>query len=256
MGSQVKLNRLVALKMIRSGEFANEEQIKRFYAEAEAAAKLDHPGIVPVYEVGEQNGQHFFSMAFIEGESLHDRVTHQGPLSPTEAASLTRAIAEAVQFAHDEGIVHRDIKPQNVLLDASGKPRVTDFGLAKQLHSDSDLTAAGQVMGTPSYMPPEQAAGKLDEIGVASDVYSLGAMLYYLVTGRPPFQSASVVETIRQVLDAEPVSPRTLNQSPPQCCAGDTLPALSPNSEWRHLLELYRTAIYPDALSPSQKHAI
>jgi serine/threonine protein kinase len=152
---------------------------------------------VPVYEVGEANGQHFYSMAFVEGQSLHAKVKEEGPLDAKEAASLAKTIGEAVQFAHDKGIVHRDIKPQNILLDENGQPRVTDFGLAKHVHRGSDLTAAGQIMGTPSYMAPEQAAGSIEDIGPASDVYSLGATLYFLLTGRPPFQAASTVETIR-----------------------------------------------------------
>ena len=182
---QAKLNRLVALKMIRSGELADDEQVTRFYAEAEAAAKLDHPGIVPVYEVGEANGQHYFSMALVVGINLNEQVRKEGPLPPKEAARLLKQVVEAVEYAHSKGIIHRDIKPQNILLDEAGQPRLTDFGLAKQVMDRSDLTATGQVMGTPSYMPPEQAAGKLDEIGPASDVYSLGATLYFLLTGRP-----------------------------------------------------------------------
>ena len=211
---QTKLNRLVALKMIKAGELAGEEQVERFYAEAKAAAKLDHPGIVPVYEVGSQNGQHFFSMAIIEGSSLSDKVKSEGPLPPKKAAEIMKAVAEAVQFGHDKGIVHRDIKPQNILLDESGSPRVTDFGLAK--HADSEMTLAGQVMGTPSYMPPEQAEGKQNQIGPVADVYSLGATLYFLLTGRPPFQAASTTETLRQVIENEPVSPTRLNSTIPR----------------------------------------
>ena len=212
---QAKLNRLVALKMIRSGELADDEQVKRFYSEAEAAARLDHPGIVPVYEVGEANGQHFFSMALVIGTSLNDRVKDDGPLPPKEAARLLKSVVEAVEYAHGKGIIHRDIKPQNILLDEAGQPRLTDFGLAKQATSQSDLTVTGQVMGTPSYMPPEQASGKIDEIGPASDVYSLGATLYFVLTGRPPFQTATPAETIQQVLDTEPVALRRLNPAIP-----------------------------------------
>jgi formylglycine-generating enzyme required for sulfatase activity/tRNA A-37 threonylcarbamoyl transferase component Bud32 len=213
---QNKLNRLVALKMIRSGELADAEQVKRFYAEAEAAAKLDHAGIVPIFEVGEADGQHFYSMAFVAGRSLNDCVKQDGPLPPRRAAELVRSVAGAVQFAHDKGIVHRDIKPQNVLLDEREQPRVTDFGLAKQVHTSSDLTIEGQVMGTPSYMPPEQAKGAVQVIGPASDVYSLGATLYFLLTGRPPFQTASAAETVRQVIEVEPVPPRRLNAAVPR----------------------------------------
>jgi tetratricopeptide (TPR) repeat protein/tRNA A-37 threonylcarbamoyl transferase component Bud32 len=207
---QRKLNRVVALKMILAGQLASPADVQRFYCEAEAAAQLDHPGIVPVYEVGEQQGQHFFSMGYVEGGSLAGRVK-DGPLPPREAAALVRKIAEAVAYAHGHGIIHRDLKPANVLLDHDGQPRVTDFGLAKRLTGDSQLTGTGQVMGTPSYMPPEQAQGRIQDIGPASDVYSLGAILYCLLTGRPPFQAASVMETLRHVLEREPVAPRQLN---------------------------------------------
>lgn len=207
---QVSLNRTVALKMILAGQLASEEDVHRFHAEAEAAANLDHPGIVPIHEVGEHEGQHYFSMGFVEGESLAAKIT-DGPLNADEAARLVKAVAEAVQYAHDHGVIHRDLKPANVLLDANGQPRVTDFGLAKQVSGDSNLTDTGQVLGTPSYMPPEQAAGKLDQIGPTADVYSLGAILYTLITGRPPFQAASPVDTLLQVLDQEPVPPRLLN---------------------------------------------
>jgi tRNA A-37 threonylcarbamoyl transferase component Bud32 len=172
---QHRLNRLVALKMIRSGELSDAAQVKRFYSEAKAAAQLDHPGIVPVYDVGLFNGQHFYSMAFIAGRSLNESVKQEGPLAPKRAAQLMKLIAEAVQFAHDKGVVHRDIKPQNVLLDENAQPRVADFGLAKFVETPSELTASGQVLGTPSYMPPEQAKGALAVMGAASDVYALGA---------------------------------------------------------------------------------
>ena len=157
---QVKLNRVVALKMILAGQLAGEEDVKRFHAEAEAAANLDHPGIVPIYEVGEYEGQHYFSMGYVEGQSLAAKVAN-GPLPPREAAELVQQVAEAVQFAHEKGVIHRDLKPANVLLDANGNPRVTDFGLAKRVADDSGLTGTGQILGTPSYMPPEQAASKL-----------------------------------------------------------------------------------------------
>ena len=213
---QVRLNRFVALKRILAGEFPDEEQIKRFYAEAEAAGKLDHPGIVPVHEVGFANGQHFYSMAFIDGRSLNDLVKTDGPLQPRLASQLIKATAEAIQYAHEKGIVHRDIKPANILLDAEQQPRVTDFGLAKRIHVASDLTATGQVVGTPTYMSPEQARGKSEQVGCESDVYSLGATLYYLLIGRPPFQSTSQAETLRQVVETEPTPPRRLDPSIPR----------------------------------------
>lgn len=207
---QKKLHRVVALKMILTGDLASGEEVRRFYQEAEAAAQLDHPGIVPVFEVGEIGGQHFFSMGFVEGGSLATRIA-KGPLPPREAAELIRQVAEAVGYAHQKGIIHRDLKPGNILLDKEGHPKVTDFGLAKQVKGASQMTMAGQIMGTPSYMPPEQAAGKTDEVGPAADIYSTGAVLYCLLTGHPPFQAAHAVDTLRQVLHEEPVSPRQLN---------------------------------------------
>jgi serine/threonine protein kinase len=207
---QTKVNRVVALKMILSGQLASEEEVRRFRSEAEAAALLDHPNIVPVFDVGECDGRHYFSMGYIDGQSLAERLK-VGPLSPTDAAALMVPISDAVACAHDNGVIHRDLKPSNVLIDSNGAPRVTDFGLARQMESASNLTATGQVMGTPSYMPPEQAAAETDRIDARSDVYSLGAILYTLVTGRPPFQAAHIVETLRQVIDEEPVEPRILN---------------------------------------------
>ena len=147
--------------MILAGQLASEADVRRFHLEAEAAANLDHPGIVPIYEVGQHEGQHYFSMGFVEGQSLAETVA-AGPLPPREAAELVRQVAEAVQYAHEHGVIHRDLKPANVLLDRDGQPRITDFGLAKTIRDDRGLTATGQVMGTPSYMPPEQAAGRTD----------------------------------------------------------------------------------------------
>ncbi len=212
---QNKLNRIVALKMILAGQFASEEDVQRFYTEAAAAALLDHPGIVPVYEVGEHQGQHFFSMGFVEGTSLAARIT-SGPLPPREAAGFLKLISEAIAYAHSKGVIHRDLKPANVLLDKQGTPKVTDFGLAKNMESESGLTRTGSVMGTPSYMPPEQAGGKNDQVGPRSDVYSLGAMLYCLLTGRPPFQAANPLDTLLQVMTTEPVPPRQLNPQVPK----------------------------------------
>ena len=161
---QVSLNRPVALKMILAGQLANETDVKRFYTEAEAAANLDHPGIVPIFEVGQHEGQHYFSMGFVEGQSLSQRLA-DGPLPAREAAELMRRVAEAIEYAHQRGVIHRDLKPANILLDQNGNPRVTDFGLAKKVQGDSGLTGSGQIMGTPSYMPPEQAGGKRGEVG-------------------------------------------------------------------------------------------
>lgn len=212
---QKKLNRIVAVKMILSGQFADQQEIDRFYVEAEAAAKLRHPNIVAVHEIGEWQGQHFFSMDYIDGKSLGDLVRDQ-PLPPRQAADYVRRVAETVQFAHEQGILHRDLKPSNVLVDRRGEPYVTDFGLAKQMSGQSQLTVSGAIVGTPSYMPPEQASGRADQVGPHSDIYSLGAILYELLTGRPPFRAATPFETIRQVLQNEPVSPRLINSSVPK----------------------------------------
>eukprot|EP00913_Durusdinium_trenchii_P035335 g33065.t1 len=280
---QISLNRIVALKMIRSGEFAGEHEIRRFKVEAEAAARLDHPHIVPIFEVGEQARQHYFSMSYIEGGTLSTLLSH-GPLQPRMAAELVGKVAGAVQYAHERGIIHRDLKPGNILLQndapadvpsatstvleptetvdisksksateaesatddaevadsasnestqtnartqrssfgadeatqdvssgATWIPKVADFGLAKRTEPGSEMTTHGRAIGTPEYMPPEQAQGRIDDIGPQSDVYSLGAVLYCAVTGRPPFRAATPIETMRQLCENEPISPRKLN---------------------------------------------
>jgi WD40 repeat protein len=212
LARQISLNRPVALKMILAGQLADEIDVRRFYTEAEAAANLDHPGIVPIYEVGRHDGQHYFSMGFVEGQSLAQRLA-DGPLPPREAAAQMIQVAEAIEYAHSRGVIHRDLKPGNILLDRKGRPQVTDFGLAKKLQSDSGLTGSGQIMGTPSYMPPEQAGGHRGAVGPTADVYALGATLYALLTGRPPFQAATAMETVLQVLGDEPVPLRRLNPS-------------------------------------------
>jgi serine/threonine protein kinase/tetratricopeptide (TPR) repeat protein len=212
---QKTLNRIVAIKMILAGQFADQSDIDRFYAEAEAAAALSHPNIVAIHEIGEINGQHFFSMEFIEGKSLSGLI-QENPVPPRRAAELTKIITETMEFAHEKGVVHRDLKPANVLLDKRQRPLITDFGLAKQVSNTSQLTMAGSIVGTPSYMPPEQAAGKIEEVGSWSDLYSIGAILYELLTGRPPFRAATPFETIRQVLETEPPSPRLLNPNVPK----------------------------------------
>jgi serine/threonine-protein kinase len=205
---QKKLNRIVALKMILSGQFASASEVQRFYTEAEAAANLQHPGIIPIYEIGQHDGKHFFSMAFIAGKSLADR---REPMPPREAAEITMQVADAIAHAHQHNVIHRDLKPANILVDSDGKPKVTDFGLAKKTHLADGLTATGQILGTPSFMPPEQATGQTDEVGPAADIYSLGAVLYALLTGRPPFQAANVMDTLKQVIEIDPVPPRRLN---------------------------------------------
>ncbi len=207
---QSRLDRIVALKMILSGQLASSADVARFYSEAQAAANLEHSGIVPIYEVGHYGGQHYFSMAYIEGESLAARLA-RGPLPEREAARLVQQLCQAVEYAHQRGVIHRDIKPANVLIDADGRPRITDFGLAKQAGGDNGLTATGQVLGTPSFMPPEQASGNLAGVGKAADIYALGAVLYAAVTGRPPFQAPSPVETLLQVRELDPPPPRVLN---------------------------------------------
>ncbi len=208
------LGRIAALKLIKAGDIADAEDVQRFHAEASAAALLDHPNIVPIYEAGQHDGHHFFSMAFVEGQSLAKQLA-TGPLPPRTATELVLNVARAIAYAHGRGVVHRDLKPGNILLDRNGEPRVTDFGLAKRLSTEAEgLTVTGQVLGTPSYMPPEQAAGKTD-VGPLADVYSLGAVLYALLTGRPPFLSATVMDMLLAVLNEEPIAPRKLNRSVP-----------------------------------------
>lgn len=211
---QVSLNRPVALKMILAGQFASEAELKRFRTEAEAAANLQHPNIVAIHEIGEHNGQHYFSMDYVEGKNLAELTAGQ-PMQPLRAAGYVKTIAEAIHFAHQRGTLHRDLKPQNVLIDAADRPRITDFGLAKQTQRESSLTQTGVVMGSPSYMPPEQATGRHDQVGPHSDVYSLGAILYELLTGRPPFHAESAMATMMKVVEQEPDSPRTLNPDVP-----------------------------------------
>jgi hypothetical protein len=206
---QVSLQRIVALKMILAGQLASEDEVRRFHAEAEAAANLDHPGIVPIHEVGEHEGQHYFSMKYVEGQSLTQRLA-RGPVSNREAAELLRDCATAVQYAHEHGVIHRDLKPGNILLDGQGRPSITDFGLAKRLDRGPGPTVTGQIVGTPEYMAPEQAAGANKTIGPAADVYALGAVLYTLLTGRPPFQGEQVMDTLLKVIEQDPVPPSRL----------------------------------------------
>ena len=212
---QVSLDRIVALKMILAGQLASPADVQRFHAEAKAAANLKHPNIVAIHEVGQHEGQHFFSMDYVAGRSLAELV-RANPLPAARAARYVQTVAEAIEHAHQQGTLHRDLKPSNVLIDEADRPHVTDFGLAKQIKAESGLTVTGQILGTPSYMPPEQAAGRTAEVGPASDVYSLGALLYDLLTGRPPFRAESVFDTIVQVVNTEPVPPRLLNPSVPR----------------------------------------
>ncbi len=212
---QRSLGRIVAVKVMSSGEFASAEGIRRFQAEAEATARLRHPGIVSIHEVGCHEGIRYFSMEFVEGRNLARELDGK-PLRPGAAADLLRKVAEAVQHAHDHGILHRDLKPSNILIDPDDQPRVTDFGLARDLTEHSDLTLTGQVLGTPGYLPPEQADPRCGAVTQASDVYSLGAVLYFMLTARAPFAAGSLQETLRQVLSEEPVSPRMLNPEVPR----------------------------------------
>ncbi len=207
---QVSLDRMVALKMLLRGGMATADDVARFRAEAEAVARIDHPNIVPIYEVGELDGQPFFSMKFVAGTTLAARLA-EGPLAAREAAALLAPICRAVHFAHQQGVLHRDLKPSNILIDLEGRPHVSDFGLAKRIAGDGTLTNTGAILGTPSYMAPEQAAGNRGEIGPASDVYSLGTILYAMLTGRPPFQAASPVDTVLLVLEQDPLPPRLVN---------------------------------------------
>jgi serine/threonine-protein kinase len=207
---QSGLERSVALKAIRAGAMASRADVTRFRVEAQSAAKLEHPGIVPVYDVGEDDGQPYFTMQLIEGTTLSARLA-DGPMSASEVVKLLAPVARAIDFAHQGGVLHRDLKPANILIDEDGHPFVADFGLAKRLEADESLTQSGAVLGTPSYMAPEQAAGSRGEVSAVTDVYALGAVLYHALTGRPPFQSPSPIETILQVLEQDPLPPRLLN---------------------------------------------
>lgn len=207
---QLSLKRMVALKLIRTGELANESEVARFHAEAKAAAHMDHPNIVPIYAVGAHEGRQYFSMKLMEGGSLAERVSDfKSPLSDREISALLATVARAVHYAHQRGFLHRDLKPGNILLDAQGRPHVTDFGLAKPIEGDLSLTLSGAIMGSPSYVAPEQAAGA-KQLTTAADVYSLGAILYQLLTGCPPFTGATVMETLHKVIHEEPERPSVI----------------------------------------------
>jgi serine/threonine protein kinase len=208
---QKSLNRTVALKVPSLGQWASKAHVKRFRREAEAAASLDHPSIVPIYEVGERDGSCYFSMQFIEGGQL-DEVVRRTPMSIRQAAELITKVARTVHYAHEHGILHRDIKPGNILLDKNGEPHLTDFGLARLLDTQSSVSRTIDVLGTPSYMAPEQAAGEHAKISKATDVYGLGAVLYQLLTGHPPFAGGTSYQTIRLLLDTEPRQPRFWNR--------------------------------------------
>ena len=212
---QVSLNRIVALKMILAGDFSSPAMVERFQTEAEAAARLEHPNIVPIFEIGRHEGHHYFSMRFLEGGTLTQALAGK-KFESRRAAELMVKVARAVHHAHQRGILHRDLKPGNILLDAAGEPHVADFGLAKLLEHDSALTQSATVLGTPSYMAPEQAEGHTKEATTAVDIYSLGAIFYELLTGRPPFTGASPLDVLMQVREREPASPQALNPDLPR----------------------------------------
>lgn len=221
---QLRLDRVVALKMILRGDLASTRDLARFRQEAEAAAGIEHPNIVPIYDMGEIDGRPYFSMQFIEGTTLSKRLA-AGPLAPREAAEILLSVARAIAEAHRQGVLHRDLKPANILIDTQGQPHVTDFGLAKRTQGLSPLTDSGLLVGTPSYMAPEQALGERGEtsrspvaqghgprVGPAADVYSLGAILYEMLAGRPPFQAASAFDTVMMLLEHEPPPARMFNR--------------------------------------------
>ncbi len=212
---QVSLDRWVAVKLLLAGPLASPEAVERFQVEATAAGVVQHPGIVAIHDVGVEEGQHYLVMDYVAGASLA-KILAGGPLSPRRAARYVQAVAEAVQAAHEHGVLHRDLKPSNVLVDAADQPHVTDFGVAKRLGTDSSLTLSGEVVGSPGYLSPEQADAAKGPVGRTSDVYSLGAMLFHLLTGRPPFVGENAAEVIRQVVEHEAVSPRLLNPAVPR----------------------------------------
>ena len=214
-GRQVSLNRPVALKVLRAGVLASDDELRRFQNEAEAVALLDHPGIVPIYEIGEDDGQKYFSMKLVRGGSLAERLATYKD-DPKAASSLLAEVAEAVHHAHVRGILHRDLKPANILIDTEGHGQITDFGLAKRVEADAEMTASGAILGTPAYMAPEQATGRRGTITTATDVYGLGSVLYALLTGQAPFAGDSVVDTLTMVKEQPPAPPRKLNAKVPR----------------------------------------
>ncbi len=210
LARQVSLDRRLAVKMILRGQLASAGDRQRFLVEAQAAARLDHPGIVPVYQVGEEGGHMYFSMKYIRGHTLADRLGN-GPLPSRDAARIMIQVSRAIGFAHQQGVLHRDLKPSNILIDTDQQPHVSDFGLAKRDADAHDLTRPGAIIGTPAYMAPEQASGRGEFAGPASDVYSLGAILYHLITGEPPLHAATPVDLVMKVIEQDPSPPRQVN---------------------------------------------
>jgi len=211
---QRSLDRTVAVKVLTLGPLAGTEDIRRFRGEASAAGCLQHDDIVRIHEVGVCEGRHYIVMDHVEGEGLNDTV-RAGPLEGERAARYLGQIARAIDYAHQRGIIHRDLKPSNILIDAQDRPRITDFGLAKRLDGSQDLTLTGQALGSPSYMAPEQASGARGRVNRQTDVYALGALLYHLITGRPPFIGPTIPDTLAQVQNDEPANPRLLNPKVP-----------------------------------------
>ncbi len=212
---QISLNRIVAVKMILSGNLADESDIRRFRIEAEAAAHLQHPNIIGIYEVGQHDGHHFFSMEFVAGENL-SQIIRKGSVPPKQAARYVRQIADAIGHAHRKGVTHRDIKPSNVLIDDKDQARVTDFGLAKRVKCEQQLTASNQIVGTVPYMAPEQVMGSRDRVGPASDIYSTGVLFYELLTRQPPFRGRTDLDTLQQIREHDPKPPRKINPQTPR----------------------------------------
>jgi len=233
----VRLNRLVALKIIRKGQHASGDERQRFLRETEAVARLHHPHIVVLYEAGKVKGQPYLAMEYVPGRTLAEAFA-ENTLPPRQAAECLKKVAEAIHYAHEQGVLHRDLKPANVALDPNFEPRVMDFGLARLMEEDSQMTMSGIAFGTPSYMPPEQAAGKVREVSPASDVYALGAILYHALTGKPPFRADSSVETMRQVVENEPVAPRLLNGAVPRDLETICLKCLEKESSRRYTTAL------------------
>ena len=235
----IPLNRLVALKLIRQDRSKSHTERQRFLREAEAVARLQHPHIVVLYEAGEEAGQPYLAMEFVTGKTLAE-IFADKTLRPREAAACLKKVAEALHYAHEQGVIHRDLKPANIALDSCSEPRVMDFGLARLVEDDTDVTMTGVALGTPSYMPPEQASGATGAVSPASDVYALGAILYHALSGRPPFQADNPVETLRQVVENEPVAPRTLNATIPSDLETICLKCLEkqPQRRYRSALDL------------------
>ena len=230
---QISLNRIVAVKMILSGHLADESDIRRFRVEAEAAAHLQHPNIIGIYDVGQHDGHHYFSMEYVAGKNL-SQIISKGSVPPKVAARYVRQIAAAIHYAHRKGVTHRDIKPSNVLIDDKDQARVTDFGLAKRVECDQQLTASHQVVGTVPYMAPEQVMGSRDRVGPASDIYSIGVLFYELLTRQQPFRGRSTLDTLQQIREHDPKPPRQISPQTPRELEMICLKCLEKNPERRY----------------------